>query len=62
MPYVIVIDFLLSSKYPICKENFETKFIGDLYTSHVVEAVPDFTPPESFNPSMIINLRSIVTL
>ena len=39
------------------KENFETKFIGDLYTSHVVEAVPDFTPPESFNPSMIINLR-----
>ena len=39
------------------KENFETKFIGDLYIAHVVEAVPDFVPPESFNPSMIINLR-----
>lgn len=45
---------LLNIKY---KENAQTKFIGDLYTTHILEAVPDFVPPASFNPSMIINLR-----
>jgi|TARA_R110001583_G_scaffold86596_1_gene226181 hypothetical protein len=39
------------------KEKQETKFIGDQYTTHVLEAVPDFSPPQSFNPGIIINLR-----
>ncbi len=39
------------------KDKQETKFIGDLYTAHVLEAVPDFSPPQSFNPGIIINLR-----
>jgi len=39
------------------KNKIETKFIGDLYTTHILEAVPDFSPPQSFNPGIIINLR-----
>jgi hypothetical protein len=39
------------------KGKQETKFIGDLYTTHILEAVPDFSPPQSFNPGIIINLR-----
>ena len=39
------------------KEKHETKFIGDLYSTNVLEAVPDFIPPNSFQPSMVINLR-----
>ena len=39
------------------KKRQETKFIGDLYTTHILEAVPDFSPPQSFNPGIIINLR-----
>ena len=39
------------------KEKFDTQFIGDLYNSHVIEAVPDFVPPDSFQPNMVINLR-----
>ena len=27
-----------------------TKFIGDSYTAHVLEVVPDFSPPDNFNP------------
>tara|TARA_Y100000310_G_C20677581_1_gene813988 strand:+ start:1949 stop:3127 length:1179 start_codon:yes stop_codon:yes gene_type:complete len=39
------------------KNELKTKFIGDSYTTHILEAVPDFSPPESFNPGIIINLR-----
>ena len=39
------------------KEKIETQFIGDLYSSHVLEGVPDFVPPDSFQPNMVINLR-----
>ena len=39
------------------KNKTKTKFIGDLYTTHILEAVPDFTPPQSFNPGIVINLR-----
>ena len=39
------------------KNKTKTKFIGDLYTTYVLEAVPDFNPPESFNPGIVINLR-----
>jgi len=39
------------------KKELKTKFIGDLYTTHILEAVPDFSPPESFNPGIVINLR-----
>ena len=45
---------LLNAK---AKDKQETKFIGDLYTTHILEAVPDFSPPQSFNPGIIINLR-----
>ena len=39
------------------KEKLKTEFIGESYYHHVLEAVPDFVPPESFNPGLIINLR-----
>jgi len=39
------------------KTKTETQFIGDLYSAHVLEAVPDFSPPDSFNPGLVVNLR-----
>ena len=39
------------------KNKTETKFIGDLYTTYILEAVPDFHPPQMFNPGLVINLR-----
>ena len=39
------------------KNKQKTEFIGDLYTTHILEAVPDFSPPQSFNPGIVINLR-----
>lgn len=39
------------------KNKTETKFIGDLYTTYILEAVPDFNPPQTFNPGLVINLR-----
>tara|TARA_Y100000034_G_scaffold21390_1_gene24622 strand:+ start:3063 stop:4235 length:1173 start_codon:yes stop_codon:yes gene_type:complete len=37
--------------------EIETKFIGNLYTTNILEAVPNFSPPRSFDPGLIINLR-----
>ena len=34
-----------------------TKFIGNSYNMHILEAVPDFSPPQSFNPGLVVNLR-----
>ena len=28
-----------------------------MYSSHVLEGVPDFVPPDSFQPNMVVNLR-----
>jgi hypothetical protein len=39
------------------KNKQKTEFIGGLYTTHILEAVPDFSPPQSFNPGIVINLR-----
>jgi hypothetical protein len=39
------------------KNNKKTRFIGKNYFSHVLEVVPDFLPPASFNTDLIINLR-----
>jgi hypothetical protein len=39
------------------KTKIKTKFIGDLYTAHVLEAVPNFSPPVDFNPELVVNLR-----
>ncbi len=39
------------------KKHIETKFIGDLYSVHILECVPDFVPPDSFSPEIVINLR-----
>jgi hypothetical protein len=37
--------------------KIETKFIGNLYTTNILEAVPDFSPPSTFDPGLIVNLR-----
>ncbi len=39
------------------KDEIETQFIGKEYTTHILEAVPDFSPPQSFNPGIVINVR-----
>ena len=35
----------------------KTKFIGGLYPTNILEAVPNFSPPNTFNPGLVINLR-----
>lgn len=39
------------------KATNKTYFVGDYYNTHILEAVPDFSPPNSFQPGMVINLR-----
>tara|TARA_R100001082_G_C4363528_1_gene160639 strand:+ start:1989 stop:3149 length:1161 start_codon:yes stop_codon:yes gene_type:complete len=52
-----VVDAILKLLDIEQKEKIKTQFIGDLYSSHVLEGVPDFVPPDSFQPNMIVNLR-----
>ena len=39
------------------KTQQKTKFIGDLYSHQILEAVPDFVPSQDFIPNTIVNLR-----